>query len=91
MQFCQEKELVGHDADRMVDGQCCFAPVDSNSSSFIYWVTGKIRAWGSVEVIWQEGKQAVWVAVTVFKMHGTAIGDEALDGAFCCNMSWDDT
>ena len=45
MQFGQEKELVvGHDTDLMVDGQCCYAPVNSYSFSFIYRVTGVVRA-----------------------------------------------
>ena len=42
-------------------------------------------------MIWQEGEQAVWVSVTVSKLHGVTIGGEALDGAFCRNMFWDDT
>jgi len=90
MQFGQEKELVGHDADRMVNGRCCFAPINGYSLSFIHRVTGVIRAWGLVAVIWQEGEQAVWVAVTVLKLHGVTIGGETLDVALCRNMFWDD-
>ena len=59
--------------------------------SFIYRVTGVIRGWSLFLVIWQECEQAVWVAVTVCKLHGVTIGDEALDVAFCRNFLWDDT
>ena len=90
MQFGQEKELVWHNSDGMVDGQCFFAPLNSYSLSFIYQVTGVIRAWGLVAVIWQEGKQAVWVGVTVFKLHGVTVGGKALDVALCCDVFWDD-
>lgn len=90
MQFGQEKELVWHNSNRMVDGECCFAPNNSYSLSFIYRVTGEIRAWGLVAVIWQEGKQAVWVAVTVFKLYGVTVRDEALDVALCRDVFWDD-
>ena len=90
MQFGQEKELVWHNSDRMVDVPCCFAPVNSYSSSFIYQVTGEISAWGLVTVIWQEDKQAVWVAVAVSKMHGAIVGDEALGVALSRDVFWDD-
>jgi len=50
-----------------------------------------IRGWSLFLVIWQECEQAVWVAVTVCKLHGVTIGDEALDVAFCRNFLWDDT
>ena len=90
MQFGQEKELVWHNSDRMVDGQCCFAPVNSYSLSFIYQVIGVISTWGLVAVIWQEGKQAVWVAVAVSKMHGATVGGEALGAAFSSDVFWND-
>ena len=89
MQFGQEKELVWHNSDRMVDGQCCFAPVNSYSLSFIYKVIGVISTWGLVAVVWQEGKQAVF-AVAVSKLHVVTVGGEALDGGLSCDVFRDD-
>lgn len=42
-------------------------------------------------VIRQEGEQAVWVGITVSKLHDAMIGGEALDGAPCRGRFWDDT
>ena len=89
MQFGQEKELVRHNSDRILDGPCCFAPVNSYSLSFIYQIIVVISAWGLVQVIWQESKQAVF-AVAVFKLHGVTVGGEALDGGLSCDVFWDD-
>jgi len=83
MQFGQEEELVRHGADRIGDGPSCIAPVDSYPLAFKYRVIGEIRARGLVVVIRQEGEQAVWVGITVPKLHDAMIGGEALDGTPC--------
>lgn len=84
MQFRKEEELIGHGADRMVDGPCCIAPGNGHSLAFIYQITGVIGAWHLVIVIWQEGKQAVWVAITVPKLDKAMIGGETLVAFPCC-------
>lgn len=90
MQFGQEEELVRHGADRIDDGPCCVAPVNSYPLAFKYRVIGEIRARVLMVVIRQEGEQAVRVGITVPKLDNAMIGGEALDCAPCRGMFWDD-
>lgn len=90
MQFGQEEELVRHGADRIGDGPCCVAPVNSYPLAFKYRVIGEIRARVLMVVIRQEGEQAVRVGITVPKLDNAMIGGEALDCAPCRGMFWDD-
>ena len=90
MQFGQEEELVGHGADRIVDGPSCIAPVNSYPLALIYRIIGVTRGRYLMVVIRQEDEQAVWVGITVLKLHDAMIGSEALHAAPCRRMSWDD-
>ena len=90
MQFGQEEELVRHGAGRIGDGPSCIAPVDSYPLTFIYQTTGVIGARDLATVVRQEGEQAVWVGITVPKLHGAMIGGEALYGVLCRLLFWDD-
>ena len=90
MQFGQEEEVVGHGLDRIGDGPSCIAPLNSYPLALIYQVTAVIRARYLMVVIRQEGEQAVWVGIAVPKLHDAMIGGEALDGASCRRMFWDD-
>ena len=90
MQFGQEEELVGHGADRIVDGPSCIAPVNGYPLALIYRIIGLTRGRYLMVVIRQEGEQAVWVGITVLKLHDAMIGSEALHSAPCRCMSWDD-
>ena len=82
--------MVRHGADRINDGPSCIAPVISYPLAFKYRVIGEIRARYLMVLIRQEGEQAVWVGITVSELYDAMIGGEALEGALCGRMFWND-
>ena len=84
MQLCQEEELVWHHAIRTRDGFGFLTPRNSDTLVFVSKVWMVVTR-GLMVMVWQEGKQAVGICVTVFKLDGRTVGFEALSIFVSCN------
>ena len=87
MQLRQEKELVRHGANRIGDGNCFGAPIDSHIASF-KTTFGAVVTWSLHIEVWKECKIAVGIGIAISKLDFVPVGFEALDITAACSVCW---